>query len=907
MRHGRIDLALLSVGVIICTCLSPVIARRPSPIGVPTAFLLSGTITGVNIPPDYTDGGTPSGTPGSRFGSAMTVDSNEQNAYLFGGLSFGAFANDLWKFSTSSLTWQWIGGSNFTNQNETAGGPGSRFQHACLVRQSDIYCFGGFGFQDTKSPTFMGDLWVYHTNGSQWAYLGNGGGASPFAQSSGMTQWPGWRKGHAFVYDPQTDTGLLFGGSGYGSSTGPAILQDMWKLKWNVGNNQPNWTYVSGSLVAGDTSVNYGTPGVELFSNQPGSRQFPAMASDGNGILWMYGGNGYAANNNLQISPLGDLWRWNISTQAWTFVVGYTTAGTGMEIGVFPSAVGVVRTTNATSFRPGARYGAILTVDLQLRPWVSSGFGFGMNANYTGYLNDTWQFNAPNWSWLQGSNTANNLTGAPPAVPPQLVNSTWPVQKRWMSAFAVQNDWYVYGGNSAFGNTADMWMIDLTQDHCTLNNVICLNGGTCVNTPTSFACNCPFDFFGSHCEFEINQCATNNGGCSSYQTCVDFPGGFNCSFCPSGFAMPAFNSCIPCMPGYFAPSPPLTSPLCLACPAGRFQPSNESNFCPACTPGTYSAMNASTNCTNCLPGTFQSNIGSVGCFPCLNGTFNTQPQATLCPTCGPGKTSYMMATSCFNCSNCGPFPCASSPCYNGANCTNILSNTQFNCSCQPGYSGKLCQTQINECASSPCLNGGSCTDRINGFTCACASGFTGTFCQTQINECASTPCRNGGTCFDLVDGFFCSCKAGFAGTLCQTALSPGNTTDPCASFPCQNGATCVSRNDTFQCNCTDSFSGKLCERGSLTVINSYTSTTGSLIMAAAIITVAIVLGTGVLFPLLIPAAFASSASATGVSATSSGSAAGRIRRATDGSTAETAYEPIGTRTQPLPNESSFLL
>jgi len=35
----------------------------------------------------------------------------------------------------------------------------------------------------------------------------------------------------------------------------------------------------------------------------------------------------------------------------------------------------------------------------------------------------------------------------------------------------------------------------------------------------------------------------------------------------------------------------------------------------------------------------------------------------------------------------------------------------YTCTCQPGYTGNNCQTNIDECASRPCLNGGRCTVR----------------------------------------------------------------------------------------------------------------------------------------------------------------------------------------------------
>ena len=37
---------------------------------------------------------------------------------------------------------------------------------------------------------------------------------------------------------------------------------------------------------------------------------------------------------------------------------------------------------------------------------------------------------------------------------------------------------------------------------------------------------------------------------------------------------------------------------------------------------------------------------------------------------------------------------------------------------------------INECSSSPCLNGATCTDAVNSYTCGCVAGYTGTHCVT---------------------------------------------------------------------------------------------------------------------------------------------------------------------------------
>ena len=41
---------------------------------------------------------------------------------------------------------------------------------------------------------------------------------------------------------------------------------------------------------------------------------------------------------------------------------------------------------------------------------------------------------------------------------------------------------------------------------------------------------------------------------------------------------------------------------------------------------------------------------------------------------------------------------------------------------------------IDECASSPCQNGGNCTDIVNGHTCDCVAGYDGINCENGNNE-----------------------------------------------------------------------------------------------------------------------------------------------------------------------------
>lgn len=67
-----------------------------------------------------------------------------------------------------------------------------------------------------------------------------------------------------------------------------------------------------------------------------------------------------------------------------------------------------------------------------------------------------------------------------------------------------------------------------------------------------------------------------------------------------------------------------------------------------------------------------------------------------------------------------------------------------------GYTGPLCEVEIDECSSSPCAHSNNCTDLVNDYLCDCLPGWAGKNCNTDIDECASNPCENNSTCHDKV-------------------------------------------------------------------------------------------------------------------------------------------------------------
>ena len=57
---------------------------------------------------------------------------------------------------------------------------------------------------------------------------------------------------------------------------------------------------------------------------------------------------------------------------------------------------------------------------------------------------------------------------------------------------------------------------------------------------------------------------------------------------------------------------------------------------------------------------------------------------------------------------------------------------------------------------------GTCINREGTFLCSCEEGFVGENCQTNIDDCNPMPCLNGATCQDKINAFQCICPPGLS-------------------------------------------------------------------------------------------------------------------------------------------------
>jgi N-acetylneuraminic acid mutarotase len=208
---------------------------------------------------------------------------------------------------------------------------------------------------------------------------------------------------------------------------------------------QDSWTWISGDNTR-DQSPSYGEIGFEAPSNLPGARQGSATWYDeSNNCIWLFGGYGY--DNDSYTGYLNDIWRYNFSSNQWTWIDGPVLRN-------YPTINGSQGEFGET-YIPSARYLSTCWIDKNGHLWLYGG------QDYTGYYKaDLWCYNISlnQWAWMDGTHQTEYIGNYGPF---RVFDSNYMPPGRMMSSSWVdENDlFYIFGGYVFSGSelSNDLW------------------------------------------------------------------------------------------------------------------------------------------------------------------------------------------------------------------------------------------------------------------------------------------------------------------------------------------------------------------------------------------------------------------------------------------------------------------
>ncbi|MBX7259504.1 MAG: hypothetical protein K1Y02_24300, partial [Candidatus Hydrogenedentes bacterium] len=255
-------------------------------------------------------------TPGGRS-YAVAWKETLGTVWLFSGLGYDSAAtrgylNDLWAYDSSTNTWTWMKGPSISGQPGVYGelgvpaadnSPGGRSYAANWLDESgELWLFGGYGHDRVTDEAYLNDLWRLDTSTLTWTWmkgkaLVNSVGTYGTKGTAALANTPGSRM-YGVSWADTSGALWLFGGTGYGRTATPGLLNDLWR--W-ADAQLPAYTVTfqtddtEGAALIGVTSqtIVHGQNATPVSAEAPASHHF---------VRWSKGGAPYSTANPLTVT-----------------------------------------------------------------------------------------------------------------------------------------------------------------------------------------------------------------------------------------------------------------------------------------------------------------------------------------------------------------------------------------------------------------------------------------------------------------------------------------------------------------------------------------------------------------------------------------------------------------------------
>ena len=407
----------------------------------------------------YGSKGVPSASnsPGTRYEAAEWKDATG-NFWIFGGmyLTIASDYNDLWMYNPATNIWTWMNGRNTPGQADVYGTqgvpdpantPGARkWASATWVDTAgNLWLFGGDLYNDLwkydpdpLSPTYNQWTWMGGGYNHQAAVYGIKGVFSPLSN-------PGNRAESPCTWVDKEGCFWMFGGQGY--LTGYGQRNDLWKYDPNPTSPTYNqWAWMSGDDVFNKSGI-YGQKGIASATNKPGARNVYASWKDSQENFWFFGGQTYDANGSRHYN---DLWKYETSTNQWTWMSGDSTLDG-------PGYYGTTCEASPLNLPPARYETRSRWIDDCDNLWLFGGAYLNNSLGTLPTYNDLWKFNTADnqWTWMSGDDTTNQ-SGVYGTIGVAGAGNK-PGSRMGANSWKNEQGMWLFGGNGKDGVLNDMW------------------------------------------------------------------------------------------------------------------------------------------------------------------------------------------------------------------------------------------------------------------------------------------------------------------------------------------------------------------------------------------------------------------------------------------------------------------